>query len=319
MAQTTRSERETVRPFVGIEATDAALDDVRLHIDDEEHEAGSVVLEPFRLSGSKMKIRLPKVTDLRAAIAKSKLAEEDCGLVVLGTSRTHRDAQILLEEKISAASYESDYLLKRSDADLILNDQNGFTLTIAIVLLHDIETEPLRPNMAGTWLARRVFNVSPEKEDNSFSPEELTEAIREQFRLPKGTLRFVAVDDVLSADAIGDAVHVYVDGEVLNLLLANPTEPLAVQMQIELAVLAMDVVAQTIVHELQDAVGHSPTEADLEPYEAPRRFFESLGRAFERSVNEVIDISATAPELLRPLLEDAFGIRSATSTALKEN
>ena len=300
MSGATRSERETVRPFVGIDDTVAALDKVILHVDDDEYEPGSVVLESAHLSRSGLRLRLPEISELQDAIAKSGLKGADCGLVILAASRTHRDAVVLLRDTISKATYEADYKLKRSDADLILNDQNGFILTVAVVLLRDIVDEPLRPHLAGTWIARQVFTVSPEKEDTSFSPEVLTDAIREQFKLPKETLRYIAVDDVLGASSIGDAVHVYVEEEVLNLLLANPTEPFSVQMQMELAIQAMDIVAQTIVRDLKEEVGHSPTDTDLEAYEAPRKFFENLARTFDRSVNDVIEIASASPERLRP-------------------
>jgi hypothetical protein len=172
--------------------------------------------------------------------------------------------------------------------------------------------------MVGTWLSKQTFYVSPEREDTSFSPEELTDAIRVQFKLPTGTLRYVSVEGALDADTIGDAVHVYVDGVVLNLLLANPNEPLAQQLQIELAIQAMDVVAGTIVCDLREALGRDPSQTDLASYEAPNRFFENLATTLNKSVHEVLNMT-TAPGLLRAFLEDAFGALEATTVALKEN
>jgi hypothetical protein len=318
MAAPTRSERKTVRPFLDIDAAEDSLDDVRLIVGDEEHKEGPVVLESHVLGTQKIALRLPEIGALRAAVKRMSLKERDCGLVVIAASHTHRYAQVLLRDSIDEASYHVDFALKRLTADLVLNDQNGFILTVAIVLLRDLKQVPLRPYIAGTWLARRVFNISPEKEDTSFSPEELTDAIRDQFGLPKSTLRYIHVDDdVITTNAIGDSVHVYVDGEVLNLLLANPTEPVAVQMQIELAIQATELVAQSVVRFLRDELGHEPSESDLLGYEAPRRFFENLARTLESHTSEVMRMTET-PELLRAFLEAAFNMRDATSAALKE-
>lgn len=315
-AATTRSESALVRPFAGISDADAPLDIVRFLVDVDENEEGTIVLSDDELATAKFSVQLPTRDEVRAAVKKTVVPDVDCGLIVMATARTHRASKVLLHQYLRTADWPTEITFNRSDADLIFNDRAGFTVTVAIVLLNDLLPVPLRPNMAGTWLARREFKVRPEADETSFSPEPLTDEIREHLGLPKGVLRYVDVDGVLDEETLSDAVRVYVDEEVLNLLLANPTDSAAIQLQIELAVQATETVAVVIAKELGH--GSVPTVDSLEASPAAKRFYENLARTLDITVANVLELATNQGPALRAFLEDAFDMRAATSTALKE-
>jgi hypothetical protein len=312
----TRSESALIRPFINLHHADAPLENVRLLVGDAEHEPGAVVLPEEELAGARLAVMLPEPDNIRAAVEKTPVPVVDCGLVVLATGRTHRATHVILQHYLRIADYDSELLLDRSKADLVLNDRAGFTLTVAVVLLNGLVPEPLRPHMAGTWLARRDFRVSVEQSETSFSPEELTQAIREHHGLPEGSLRYVHVEGVLDEEELSDAVRVYVDADVLSLLLANPTDSSALQMQIELAIHATEMVAIAISRELSE--GGEPTPEALEVYPAALRFFQNLARTLKTDLAAALAL-ADEPSRLRAHLEAAFDARKASVVALKES
>lgn len=317
MTAATRSETAVIRPFSSIDAADACLEDVRLIVNGIESEEGAVVLDEEQLASAHLIVRLPDASRVREGVAKTNVSTVDCGLVVLAAARSNRIADVMIQEYLNSGDWPAELVLDRESSDLILRDLAGFTLTVAIVLLHDLQPEPLRPHMAGTWLARREFSISPEREDTSFSPEELTEEIRLHHHLPQGVLRFVSVGEWQDADLLSDEVHVYVDPEVLSLLLANPSEPSSVQMQIELALQATETVAGIIARDVTEE-SLSPNDRSLDSFPAAKRFFEIIARNINLSVGECLTVAAQEPAILRAHLEAAFKMRAATSAALKE-
>jgi hypothetical protein len=256
---------------------------------------------------------------VRAAVGKTSVPVVDCGVVVLITGRSHRASRVLLKDYLRIADYDVEFALDRSEADLILNDVNGFTVTVAIALLTAHSFAPLRPHIPGTWLARRMFMVSPERDETSFSPEALTPQIRDHYGLPAGTMRYIRIetDDLMEEEHIGDAVRVYVDPDVLSLLLANPTDSVSVQMQVELAIQATTAVAAAVVNELRDDNGKVDATG-LDDHDAAKRFIDTLATTLKIGVADVLNLATEAP-LLSSHLEAAFGLRRATVSMLKEN
>ncbi|MUN63418.1 hypothetical protein GMA12_09740 [Kocuria sediminis] len=316
MTSPIRSESALIRPFIDLHHADVPLENVRLLVGDVEHEAGAIVLPEEELAGARLAVTLPTPAEIRAAVEQTPIPVVDCGLIVLATGRTNRVTYVVEKQYLRVADYDSELLLDRSKADLVFNDRAGFMLTVAVVLLHGLVRKPLQPYMAGTWLARRDFRVSVEQNETSFSPEELTQAIREHHGLPEGSLRYVHVEGVLDEAELSDAVRVYVDTEVLNLLLANPTDTSALQMQIELAIHATEVVASAILRELSESC--EPTPEALETYPAALRFFQNLARTLKTDMATILNL-ADEPSRLRAHLEAAFDARKASIVALKES
>lgn len=319
MTAHTRSETAVVRPFTGLRDADAALEPVRLALDDEEYEQGSIVVQADFLTKAKVGLRLPTSDDVRAGVEGTTVSVADCELVVLGTAHTNRASQVLFRVALDGDDWATPIPLKRKYADLVLNDRHGFGLTVAIVLMRDREPKPLHPHVAGTWLARRDFKVSPESEDTSFSPEPLNDDIRRLFELPPGVMRYVHVDDdtVLDTEELSDAVRVFADEDLLNMLFADPKEPSAEQMQTELALLATDTTAVAIARALADD-GEVPGPEALEDHPAASRLYERLAKVTKLSVGDLLNLAIDNQPVLRAHLEAAFDLQSATLKALKE-
>lgn len=317
MSSTIRSETALIRPFSNIEAADIPLDEVRLVVGGEEFEAGAVVLADEVLKSARLQLRLPGPLDVRAAVAQTIVPEQDAALAVIGTAKTNRVSKVFLLEYLKPGAWNAELDLDRAIADLVLNDRQGFSLTVAVILRHNLSAEPLRPSMAGTWLARREFSVGPERQDSSFSPEELTEDVRKQFGLREGVQRFVFVDTWQDAEILSDAVRVYLDPDTLHLLLANLSDPISIQLQADLAVYATETVATAIARDLMTG-DHIAAPSELEAYPAAKRFFENLSRRLDLDVADAIGIATNDPSLLRAHLEAAMDLRTVTTNALKE-
>jgi len=324
---TARTERAPIRPFRNIASADLALDTVALLVNGDPEIPGAVVVSSDLLSSCDFALTLPTVEDVRSAVERTGLIVNDCGLVILAAGKSHRGAsRILYAAHLNGADYPTTYPLDREPNDLVLSDRAGFSITVAIVLLVDYAThEILRPHMAGTWLARRDFRVTVERDETSFSPEELTEEVRLDNNLPDGVVRFFKYTSVVGADDMSDVVRIYVEPTVLNWLFANEKKPASVQMQTELAVQAYQVAAAAMADEIRASLGgRVPSVTDLEDYPVAERFFDFLTdrvnqySTSEVSLSDVLDL-ATTPGLLAAHLEVVFKMRESTLAALREN
>lgn len=317
MSGTVRTETALIRPFGGIEQADLALDQVMLRVNAADHSPGPVVLPEETLATAGLELLLPSPAIVHEQLDKTQVPVEDCGLVILATAISHRATKVLANYRLRTAEWATEHRVTRSEAPLILDDRYGFQLTVAIVLLNDLQPRPPRPHLAGTWLARRDFRVTPEVDETSFSPEELSPAMREHLELPEGVLRFVQVNDPLAEESLTDAVHVYLDPEVLNLLFASPDDSSALQVQTELAIQATEAVADAIVQGLSTD-GATPTADALSEYPSASQFMDNLASTISVSVDECIRLAIEDRSRLRALLESSFGMSALTSTALKE-
>ena len=317
----TRSERVTIRPFESIDNTDSALETVRLLVGDVSHQEGSIVLDDDSLGKATLKLALPTADELRKAVEGIPLPADSCAVVVMAASRTHRASAVLLKERLTSdPSYPTEFALNRAESDLIFDDCGGFRVTVALVLLNDVEPAPLKPSIAGTWICRSVFNLMPQKAETSFSPEELTEEVRELYGLPKGVLRFITFDDnLLGAEDLSDGLRVYVEPNVLGWMLRKDTDQVALQLQTELAVMAYDATIQQIVREIRiehhDA-GRTLTEADIAAYPAVQRFFVYVAGKCQVGIAEFLRMASDG-QLIRPFLEASFDVTDQTLAALK--
>lgn len=315
-----RTERYVVRPFLGLESADAALKDVRLVVNGETYESGSVVLSDEDLTQAEISVLLPSDGEaLRKSLEESQVPEVDCGLVVLATAANLRASVLLLEKSLNLDDFPETLQINRHLAPLVLANKSGFKITVAIVLLHQLQPQHLRPRLAGTWLARRDFRITPERDDSVFDPAPLTDEMRAYHRLPKGTLSFIDVSkSVISCESLADEIKVYLDEDTLNTLLRNPSDPLSRQIQAELAATTLNVVAVTMIRAVEEEAGFvSVTESDLAEHSRAADFFKTLASRLGHDVGTVISM-AQEPDRLRAEIQSAFGLRGLTERALRE-
>lgn len=320
MTASKKYERRIVRPFANISDADPPLDEVVIYVDDEEFEPGAVELPDHVFKSAELSLRLPSQDELVKHVGKTQVPYVDCGLVVMATGKMHRGNVVLLKEYLNSGSWPREITIPRIEDDLILGDVTGFKLVVAIVLLNDLVPEPLKPSIAGTWIARRDFNIRPESQYLSFSPDKLTKAVREQFGIPAKALRYILVNGLLSAEDLSDAVTVYIDPEVLDRLKAQEDEPFSMQFQTDLAVATHETIAASIIAELADATERSrPNLGDLEQYEAAFVYLDRLSNKLSLEVSEVFEMIQIDSALFRAHLEALFGTLNATRIALKGN
>jgi hypothetical protein len=320
-ALASRHESKTLRPFVGVDDAANLMDKVRLIVDGEEHKPGTIVLSDEVLSDATLTLNLPEFEALRAAVEQGGRAHVDCAFIILARSHSHRISQALYHEVLRKADLPETFTPDRSDPknNLILNDQEGFTLIAAVYLYRDLHPQPLQPHRAGTWLARSDFKVERERSVSSFSPLPLTKERRLELDLPPQTPSFVDVQDtLLDADQVSDAVTVYYDDVLLHTLYANPKDPLVLQLQRDLAAHTMTVIAQAAIAKIrQEKQGAPIAPEDLNQYSGVKLFFNNLATQQNVEVQQVLD-RAEEPDRLRAHIADAFRLRDAVWASLAE-
>lgn len=314
-----RSEKYVVRPFSGLQASDDVLDGVVLSVDGMSYEPGSVVLDSSTLAAAKFSLQLPSGKSLGDAVDATPLGSADCGLIITARALSNRWSHTVLREYVR---HLEDDLVMEIDRDvdrLVFADGGGFVISIAIVLLHELQPEPLRPHLTGTWLARRDFRVVPERAEFSFSPDELTDELRKQFALPSNAPSFihVDVDQLVGADDLSEAVAVYLDSSILRLLQQSQTDPLALHIQAELAVSTMAAVARGGFVAMETDLDGPPTTADLEDYPAILGLYEQLTKRLNRrTLSAFLDLMRD-PDAFDAHLRAAFDVGKHTLAALK--
>jgi len=315
-----RTETYTVRPFLGLESADEALKGVRLAIGEEVHDPGSAVLSDYALTQEPLVLNLPDSAEyLRKAVEATKVPDVDCGLVVFASAQGLRTSVIIFRRSLNLDDFPSKLTIDRAMAPLVLSNKSGFKLTVALVLLNELQPHSLQPHAAGTWLARRDFRFSPERDDSIFSPDPLSEETRKYLDLPAGTLSFVDVpESVINSDSIADEVKVYLDEDTLNTLLRNPSDPWSRQLETDLAAHTLNVIAQSMIRAIQSERNtNRVTESEISGYPRVAEFFKTLASRLNRDVNSVVKI-AHEPDRLRAEIQSVFGLRLLTESALRE-
>jgi len=314
-----RKEKYVIRPFEGLDAADSVLDSVRLFIGADEHEAGSIVVDVETLAEAEFRLSLPSREDLVSALAATPVSGNDSSLVVVASGRTHRVSDILVHEyPVASASHPTSFQLESAPDILTVGDRGGWTLTVAVVLEHKLVTEPLRPSRPGTWLARRDFRVVPERDETSFSPQELTDEVRDLYKLPKSAPTYVLIerDLLLESESVADGVTVYVDRDILRLLQGSQTDAVAQQMQADLAVETLLVVVQNVLLAIRDVTGTEVSTTDVEGYPGVLRLFQRLANQLGVDLHTTL-VLASDPQKLSSHLKAVFGLQTLGIKALR--
>ncbi len=314
-----RSEKYVIRPFVDLDAAEELFHNVRLCLDAQEHEAGPVVLDQHTLSSADLVLRLPSPAEIVEAVERTPVAPIDCGLVVVAASNSNRRSCVVFRDYARYLTFGQELEIDREIDPLVFKDRGGFVITVALVLLHELQSEPLRPHLVGTWLARREFRLIPERAEFSFSPEPLTGDIRRQFGLPDRAPSYVRIDEdhLLTADELSSAVSVYLDDDILRLLQQSQNDALSIHIQSELAVTTMGAVARAAVGAVSREVDGPAAPTDVADYPAVEHFLTRLAKRLERETLSSLLSLIDDPDALEAHLRAAFDIRRFTLAALK--
>lgn len=322
-------EVRTVRPFQIGDSLDRVLEDAVFRFGADECSAGS-------------RIQVDDVDDYRRRRAELAWASED-GFEYFKTSISNMVAAIGIDPGAlallvtTATGYlkitEVVFCHPLSDLDNLpaivnLSDPrpkalrtgfHGANVAAYLLLIEDIDPQPLRPWRKGTWLARAVFRLVSTSQTSLFRLTPLDETQRDRLGLPQGVVRYIDLGDCEPTQSYDDSNPpiFYVDKELLDLLAARPNSRLSRFVQVQLVqdfiwgVLRSPAVQE---EELEDL-----SWTDLEDTLLGKILSLIAGSsASDEWRHTLIKESKEDPDKILALAEDAIGLRKVLLAAVNE-
>ena len=235
-----RTEKRVVRPFAGLGEVEECLASTHLILNGEPVDQEAIVREASELVEDRFVLALNVDNEAVAdAVQRMQIPEVDVGLAIIATGRSLKATAILLRSPVLVPSAPAQVELDPARYPDIFGDLRGFDIRVCVVLLHDLQPQPLRPYLAGTWLATRDFSVSARGDIlSAFNPLRLSPEVRDTLQLPDGTVTYLAIngDSVLDSTDLAEAFSFFIDGALFDLLHANQSSPLAEALQVEFVV-----------------------------------------------------------------------------------
>ena len=316
-----RSEPRTIRPYQLPPELAGFLDGTTLRVGDVVLEPGNHKLDESALLFDDLTLELPgHGATLPDAVRAAELEPDDVDLVVLAYARPMRRCRVLLRTRIGAAP-DGPLSIARDIDEVLFGSQRGFDVRAALVLAHEQPRRPLRVWQSGTWLSRADFGVRPEARRSALNPALLTKEIRQQFKVPPETLWWIRVnasgDDLLQSASLEEAVSIYLDEQVYNMMIEEDDDPVGMFLQSLLGVDVLMDVATALVGAARDVMGGDVSFSDLEPWPFPRQTFGQIAATIDRPTLTVFDWAASGGAELRTHLQSAFSSMSVAKAALK--
>jgi hypothetical protein len=120
----------------------------------------------------------------------------------------------------------------------------------------------------------------------------------------------------LVIEDLSDGVQVYLDEDVLNLLLQDETDGMAKAIQTQLAVTTISSITQFIAQELKS---ENLILEDLGEDIGANRFIRKLASDAKIAPEDLLDMALTKSNHLVSLVESRFNLSNAIERLLKEN
>jgi len=316
-----RTETRFVRPFVGLGQSEELIERAILKQGSSEYTYGPVVLPGHKIrEGSFQIVTNVKLEELKSACKAAKVPPDSTKYVVFANSRSLRKSTLIFEQSIADDRKFPD-LIEVEDAyndelsRYVFKDTAGFLLTVALVVVEELPRKALVASQAGTFLARGTFSIKPEEDFSNFSPEPLTDLLREQFGLPKNSLTYIHLGEgLLQAEDISEVVTVYLDTDVLNLLLQDESDGSSKLVQTNLAIQTVETLTRAIKQEL-DSDGLSIDDLGVES--GGHHFLAKLSDEFHKEMQEVLDMAVEDSQRFHSFLESRFKSLETTENLLK--
>jgi hypothetical protein len=314
-----RSESRTVRPFEGLSLSEEIFTRTVLLVDNKEHEAGSLLLPGSQVRTANLAIKTnTSLKELQQACTDAGVPHDSVRYVVFARSRMLRRSTIVYDHRIDRKDFlETIEIDRLSEDKLVFGDQSGFEISSALIVWEALEKKPLKVSDPGTWLGRSRFRIRPESDFSSFSPLHLDKLTRERLGLREGTYSHIEIqDDILSLEDLSDGVQVYLDEDVLNLLLQDESDGMAKAIQTQLAVTTISSITQFISNELKS---EGKLLEDLGEDIGANRFIRKLAADAKIAPEDLLELALTASNHLVSLVESRFNLSNAIERLLKEN
>lgn len=314
-----RSESRTVRPFSGLSLAEDIFSRTTLCLDSNEYEQGSLLLPVSQVRNSSLKVNTKTtLEEIRKACDAAQVPYKSARYVIYARSRMLRRSTIIYEHSISRNEFEEEIAIDRLLGDrLVFGDQSGYEISMALILWEQLTFKTLQVTEPGTWLGRSRFRIRPENDFSSFSPLPLDKVTRDSLGLRPGTYSFIDIqEDLLTLEDLSDGVIVYLDEDVLNLLLTDESDSMAKAIQTQLAVNTISTIAQYIGNELK---ADGSTIGELGEDVGASRFVYKLASNCKIDSNELMEMAVKNSNHLVSLIESQFNLANLVEHLLKDN
>ena len=222
-----RTERPSIKPFVGSEELDALAKGVTLRFDetaDVVPEGGTIHLDPRFLEHGGVRLMFGWAEeDLNAAVSSLGISPDKVDVIVITESKLLGARDIVKRESLTDASTEPGLVLAPLGGELppsMHSVRNGYDIYVYFVLNDELDGTPITPRRLGTILSQSVFRVRSDSGIGGLTIYPLTAEKRKEESLPGGTLMYVEPQTVklIEATRLEDAMILYLDDKILGLL-----------------------------------------------------------------------------------------------------
>lgn len=231
------AETPKIRNFKGLSGFEALAKGLRLIVNKgygdviELQPFDSMTVSPpdFRDLGLSLKFEVtdggaeengPKAESLtlkmNSAAELADLDPADVDLVLVAESGFLRSREILgkfsvlkVEDRQDLASW------KGPRPEVMMDKKHGFEISAYFVLNRELPAKALRPRRLGTILAESSFGVRPNRMGSGLLPQPLTDEVRAQNGLSKGTVLFVEQrGELFDSESLDEAIAVYIEEDI---------------------------------------------------------------------------------------------------------
>lgn len=314
-----RSESRVVRPFVGLDKAEEVFSVAKMVVDGKDYEAGSIVLPDSQIKSAIISLNTgTTLEELRKACDLAGVPHKSAKYVLIGRSRMFRKSSIVYEHTISNKNFDSIIDIDRLEEErYVFNDNSGFNLIAALVLIEENGSKPLQVKNPGTWLGSAHFSIRPQNDSSSFSPLPLDKNVRDKFGLRTGTYSYIDInEDLLELEDLGDGVVAYLDEDVLNLLLTDESESVSIAIQTQFAVQTLFTIGKQISQELK-ATNRELQE--LASGSGALRFIMRISEECKIDANDLLDLALKNESKFQSIIESKFGLATKVQKLLKGN
>lgn len=307
-----------IRPYMGVEGLQGALDITELVIGGNRFLSGTVSLpiDQFPVDSASLEVYLDvDAIALQLSEAQIPLDQVQLACVIYGSVI----AQSQIIENVSLVGLSSPVVVSVSGAPYITYSPNGFDLRVFLYVAKDSPSEAWRPNIAGTWLAFKEFRITPQFALSRFSPTPLDDSIRQHYGLSRETLSYVRVGEgIFDVESLDEDLDVFVDVTILRLLQENPNSVLSKYIQLDLAVATLWTLVIKVSNML--TLTNSLTSGSRVNIEgsAAWSLCQELARSGGIAVEEMLASAQDDPGMVRSVIEVYVNSLKTTSLALRE-
>ena len=302
----TRSEGVRLRPFAGAkELQDALEKNVLLEISTADQpfkikhkDRISVPPEEMRVAG--LSIEIEDLGQVLSRVSPLVVSTDDVDYLVAavdGSLSPLRSLEVLARGPLNSLAKRIDLNQRgsRSDSRVLSNPHGPYRIELALVHNKSIKsTSAVKPRVKGALLGKVEFEVRPIGVDDHPKPKRMTKELKDGLGLSKSAWIYIEFTDaLLSAETFDDAFNIYVDSDLLDLLvIANPVS----KAPIEAAILSNFVHALCYQVRSLLQLGVSDESLDELPGSA---VFRLIKKHFTKdSIQELVEKITNSPSLV---------------------